>query len=384
MAAKAKNKKRTKSIKSALSKAVKKLAGSPTKKPTAKKPAAKKPATKKPTPKKTAPKKAVAKKPIAKKPAPKKPTAKKPAPKKAAPKKPATKKATAKKPAPKKTAPKKAVAKKPAPKKASPKKPAPKKAVAKKPTPKKATPKKPAPKKAAPKKATPPPTPKATTPKATPKPPSAKPKIIKVSMTKREGSAAGRTPVHKKVKRGKNIAPITLDKKQVSGFRARQYIVYPAHGVGQISEIVEQNVAGHKLQFFVVSFEKEKMTLRVPTDKAKHVGMRSLADSDTLAAAMKTLRGRARIRRTMWSRRAQEYEAKINSGNLIAVAEVVRDLYRASHQPDQSYSERQLYEAALERMSREIAIIEQVSGEEAIILLETALSKAIGVKQPAE
>ena len=130
------------------------------------------------------------------------------------------------------------------------------------------------------------------------------------------------------------------------GFKTGEFVVYPSHGVGQITAIEEQEVAGFKLELFVVSFAKDKMTLRVPTAKAASVGLRKLADGEIVGKALSTLTGRARVKRTMWSRRAQEYEAKINSGDLVAIAEVVRDLYRSEAQPEQSYSERQLYEAA--------------------------------------
>ena len=152
-------------------------------------------------------------------------------------------------------------------------------------------------------------------------------------------------------------------------------MVYPAHGVGKIVDVEEQEVAGTKLELFVVDFEKEKMTLRVPTAKAKSVGMRQLSSQDTVESALKTLKGRARIKRTMWSRRAQEYEAKINSGDLQSIAEVVRDLHRAGGQPEQSYSERQLYEAALDRMAREVAAVEKIDEDAAIRRVETALDK---------
>ncbi|MEO0822546.1 MAG: CarD family transcriptional regulator [Pseudomonadota bacterium] len=148
---------------------------------------------------------------------------------------------------------------------------------------------------------------------------------------------------------------------QLSGeFRANDYVVYPAHGVGKIVSIEEQEVAGMKLELFVISFEKDKMTLRVPTAKAASVGMRSLATPDLVSQALDTLKGRAKVKRAMWSRRAQEYEQKIHSGDLISIAEVVRDLYRAGDQPEQSYSERQLYEAALERLTRELAAVEDL------------------------
>ncbi|MDG1155521.1 MAG: CarD family transcriptional regulator [Paracoccaceae bacterium] len=143
-----------------------------------------------------------------------------------------------------------------------------------------------------------------------------------------------------------------------SDFRPNEFVVYPAHGVGQIISVEEQEIAGIKLELFVVSFEKDKMTLRVPTHKASEIGMRSLSSPEVIEKAMTTLKGKARVKRAMWSRRAQEYEQKINSGDLIAIAEVVRDLHRNDDQREQSYSERQLYEAALERLTREVAAVD--------------------------
>ncbi len=147
-----------------------------------------------------------------------------------------------------------------------------------------------------------------------------------------------------------------MSKKKLD-FRPNDYVVYPAHGVGKILSIEEQEVAGIQLELFVISFEKDKMTLRVPTHKATEVGMRSLASDAEVSKAMDTLKGKARVKRAMWSRRAQEYEQKINSGDLISIAEVVRDLHRNDDQREQSYSERQLYEAALERLTREVAAV---------------------------
>ena len=143
-----------------------------------------------------------------------------------------------------------------------------------------------------------------------------------------------------------------------SDFRPNEFVVYPAHGVGQIISVEEQEIAGIKLELFVVSFEKDKMTLRVPTHKASEIGMRSISSPEVIEKAMTTLKGKARVKRAMWSRRAQEYEQKINSGDLIAIAEVVRDLHRNDDQREQSYSERQLYEAALERLTREVAAVD--------------------------
>ena len=159
------------------------------------------------------------------------------------------------------------------------------------------------------------------------------------------------------------------------GFKTGEHIVYPSHGVGRIMAIEEQEVAGFKLELFVISFEKDKMTLRVPLSKITSVGMRKLSESGILEKSLETLQGRARIKRTMWSRRAQEYEAKINSGDLVAIAEVVRDLYRSDAQPEQSYSERQLYEAALDRMARELSAVQNITETESVKLIEQNLLK---------
>ena len=176
-------------------------------------------------------------------------------------------------------------------------------------------------------------------------------------------------------------APLAVQKKVPANsnrkleFKANDHVVYPTHGVGRILKVEEQEVAGMKLELFVITFDKDKMTLRVPTMKAKAVGMRKLSSPDTVATALNTLKGRARIKRTMWSRRAQEYEAKINSGDLVSIAEVVRDLHRASGQPEQSYSERQLYEAALARMAREVAVVEKTDEPTAVKRVEGMLLK---------
>lgn len=167
----------------------------------------------------------------------------------------------------------------------------------------------------------------------------------------------------------------TQKKTQRDGFKANDFIVYPAHGVGQIIAVEEQEVVGMSMELFVITFEKDKMTVRVPTAKAESVGMRRLSSPEVVRDALDTLRGRARIKRTMWSRRAQEYEAKINSGDLISIAEVVRDLHRGGGQPEQSYSERQLYEAALDRMAREVAAVEAIDEQAAIERVETALQR---------
>jgi CarD family transcriptional regulator len=153
-------------------------------------------------------------------------------------------------------------------------------------------------------------------------------------------------------------APMTKTKK--ADFRPDDFVVYPAHGVGRIISIEEQEIAGLKLELFVISFEKDKMTLRVPTHKATEIGMRQLSTPDIVSKALELLKGKAKVKRAMWSRRAQEYEQKINSGDLLSIAEVVRDLHRNDDQREQSYSERQLYEAALDRLTREVAAVSGV------------------------
>jgi CarD family transcriptional regulator len=162
----------------------------------------------------------------------------------------------------------------------------------------------------------------------------------------------------------------------VHDFSVDDHVVYPAHGVGQVVGVETQEVAGMSFEVYIITFDHEKMTLRVPTKKAKTAGLRPLAASDVVSQALTTLKGRARVKRTMWSRRAQEYEAKINSGDLISIAEVVRDLHRAENQPEQSYSERQLYESALDRMAREVAAIERIDRDAAIGILNKSLLKA--------
>ena len=263
--------------------------------------------------------------------------------------KPAAKKPAAKKPAAK-TAAKKPAAKAPA-KKPTVKAPATKKPATKKPATKKPATKKPAAKTAA-------------------KKPAAKAPAKKPAAKKAPAKAAPKAPA-KAPSKAKQV-----DRKAAKGFRVNEFIVYPSHGVGQISEISNQQFGDTELELFVISFDKEKMTLLLPLDKAVENGMRKLADKTMMTGAMKTLRGRARIKRTMWSRRAQEYEAKINSGDLVATAEVVRDLYRNENQPEQSYSERQLYESALDRMAREVAAINKTELEVAAANLEDVLSKA--------
>ena len=142
-------------------------------------------------------------------------------------------------------------------------------------------------------------------------------------------------------------------------FDVGDYVVYPKHGVGRVIELQSTDIAGMRLELYVLRFEKERMTLRVPTNKAESVGMRKLSSDKTMQEALATLKGKPKVKRTMWSRRAQEYEAKINSGDPIQIAEVVRDLHRNAGQPDQSFSERQIYEQALDRLAAELAAIDR-------------------------
>lgn len=160
-----------------------------------------------------------------------------------------------------------------------------------------------------------------------------------------------------------------------STFKAGDMVVYPCHGLGAVTGVEAREVGGVELQLYVIAFDKEKMILRVPIGKAAAAGMRRISTREQMGKAITTLRGRARVKRAMWSRRAQEYEAKINSGNPVSIAEVLRDLYRGPDQPEQSYSERQLYEAALERLSREHAAVEKIDADEAVKRVEEALSK---------
>ena len=153
-------------------------------------------------------------------------------------------------------------------------------------------------------------------------------------------------------------------------------VVYPKHGVGRVVEVQSSEIAGQSLELYVLRFEKERMTLRVPINKAEGVGMRKLSSHATLMEALTTLKGKPRIKRTMWSRRAQEYEAKINSGDLVSIAEVVRDLHRAEDQPEQSYSERQIFEAAVSRLARELAAMRNVDEP-------TAQAEIVGVLKAA-
>jgi CarD family transcriptional regulator len=159
-------------------------------------------------------------------------------------------------------------------------------------------------------------------------------------------------------------------------FKAGEYVVYPTHGVGLVTGVEKETIAGQNLRLVVVTFDNDRMTLRVPTDKMDSSGLRKVSSKKIMDDAVTTLKGKAKVKRTMWSRRAQEYEAKINSGDPISIAEVVRDLFRNVGQPDQSFSERQIYEVALERLAGEFAAVDGVDKEKATEIIETVLQAA--------
>ena len=182
--------------------------------------------------------------------------------------------------------------------------------------------------------------------------------------------------VAKKAPAPKKGVPKSPPPKKLGIFACGDFVVYPTHGVGRISAIEDQEVAGYQLRLFVVRFDKEKMTLRIPVGKAEVAGLRKLASRQLIDVAITTLKGRSRVNRAMWSRRAQEYEAKINSGDPVSIAEVVRDLHRNAGQPDQSYSERQIYEAALDRLAREVAAVDKTDWDVATMKLEEILEAA--------
>lgn len=161
-----------------------------------------------------------------------------------------------------------------------------------------------------------------------------------------------------------------------AGFEIGDFVVYPTHGVGRVEGVEAQEISGQTLSLIIINFEKDRMTLRVPINKAEESGLRKLSSRKLMDSALATLTGRVRVKRTMWSRRAQEYDAKINSGDPILIAEVVRDLFRGPDQPDQSYSERQMYQAALERLSRELAAVEKIDEEKATVKLVEILTAA--------
>lgn len=156
---------------------------------------------------------------------------------------------------------------------------------------------------------------------------------------------------------------MSTKKAPSSVFASGDYVVYPTHGVGKVSDVSKQTIAGSELELLVINFDKDKMTLRIPVSKVEQVGLRKISEASTIDNALATLKGKAKVKKIMWSRRAQEYENKINSGNPVAIAEVVRDLYRNENLAEQSYSERQIYEQALDRLVSEVAVFDNTSIE---------------------
>lgn len=195
--------------------------------------------------------------------------------------------------------------------------------------------------------------------------------------TTRKTSKKSKATKIKLAPRKKAVTKTKTRKKEVIDYSVDDHIVYPSHGVGKVISIEKQSIAEQLLKMYVVDFEKEKMILRVPIEKAKEIGIRKVSSKIKLKKTLEILSGKARIRRTMWSRRAQEYEAKINSGHLNELTEVVRDLFRNhTSQPEQSYSERQLYEAARDRLAKEVAVVENTDDEKAVEKIEFILSEA--------
>ena len=363
MATKAKKTTATKTKKPAAKKAVAK------KKAPVKKTAVKKTSVKKTAPKKVAAKKAVVKKTPAKKTAPKKVAAKKAVVKKTTAKKAVVKKTPAKKTAPKKVATKKAVVKKTPAKKTATKKVAAKKAPAAKKTVTKSK-NTDASKllKAIAKEAS-----KETAKKAVKK--AVKEKAVKKPTVKKEAPVEKLEALIPNDNLPKIVAPPPPKKSEKIDFTAGDFVVYPAHGVGQVEGFDTQIIAGMEVSFYTICFEKDRMRLKIPVSKAKASGLRKLSSKDRLKDALATLQGRSQVRRIMWSRRAQEYETKINSGDPVSIAEVLRDLKKEDDQNEQSYSERQIYQAALARLAREVAAIEDIAEDKAIEKLEIVLSK---------
>ena len=198
--------------------------------------------------------------------------------------------------------------------------------------------------------------------------PALKPAAVPVAKPTPPNVNTGHRPHH-----GAPVYPKPPIGKSID-FKAGDFVVYPTHGVGKVTDVETRTVAGHELKLFVIEFDRDRMTLRVPVAKAHTSGLRRLSTRKMIDQALTTLKGRARTKRTMWSRRAQEYEAKINSGDPIAIAEVVRDLHRNTGQPDQSFSERQIYESARDRLALELGAIEKIDIEKATEILEEILS----------
>jgi CarD family transcriptional regulator len=207
----------------------------------------------------------------------------------------------------------------------------------------------------------PPPVAEAPAPEPAPRPMQARP--------------ADMRPGQPQMQNGRPIPPSRAAAKEET-FVEGDFVVYPTHGVGKVEKIAVEDIAGHRLELIHITFEENRMTLRVPVAKARTAGLRKLATRKLFDEALAVLKGRARIKRTMWSRRAQEYEAKINSGDPISIAEVVRDLHRNSGQPDQSFSERQIYEAAMDRLAAELGALDETDKMTATIKLINFLKAA--------
>ena len=214
---------------------------------------------------------------------------------------------------------------------------------------------------------------KAPVKKAPAKKAPAKKTVAKKTVAKK--ASAKKAPAKKTVAK-KSSSKKSPTKKIKLQYSVGDFIVYPSHGVGEITDIQTFEIAEEKLEMYNVIFDKEKMTLKIPTIKAKEIGIRKVSSRNEMKKTLEILKGKAKIRRTMWSRRAQEYEAKINSGILTELTEVVRDLFRNSSQPEQSYSERQLYESARDRLAREVAVVEKTDDDKAVDKIEIILNDA--------
>jgi len=163
--------------------------------------------------------------------------------------------------------------------------------------------------------------------------------------------------------------------KKISDFKIGETVVYPKHGVGEISKIENMEISDIKTSFYVVKMEQSKLIIRVPLDKKDEVGLRKISSKKIIDNVYNTLKLKPKIRRIMWSRRAQEYETKIFSGDPIKIAEVVRDLFRKSSQAEQSYSERQMFQVAIERLAREVAAVEKTDYFQSTEKIEQILIK---------
>ena len=214
---------------------------------------------------------------------------------------------------------------------------------------------------------------------AVPKPDPAPAPVVADTLPRQPNKMPGHMPgMHGRPQ----IAPRAMAAKE--NFVEGDYVVYPTHGVGKVERIATEEIAGHKLELIHITFEENRMTLRVPVAKARTAGLRKLATRKTFDEALALLKGRARIKRTMWSRRAQEYDAKINSGDPMAIAEVVRDLHRNAGQPDQSFSERQIYEAAMDRLAAELAALDKTDKATAAQKLADYLKSIVKAGAAAE